>query len=146
VLFKYNMKIPKLKYYYLAMSETDYEEFARTRTIQPVRRTTLNPATGQMTTPFMYLYSRPATADTRYRQLNNYAHWPVYVLRIPREYVRRESLTPAPDPAGMWIYADPILLPFCGVERFELDPDHMPQVQSVIVASSKRNMISIPIT
>ena len=146
MLFKYNMKIPKLKYYYMAMSETDYQEFEKTRRIEPLRRTTLNPATGQMTTPFMYLYSRPSTADTRYRQLNNYAHYPVYVLRIPREYVRRESLTPAPDPAGMWIYHDAILLPFCGVERFELDPDRMPEVQATVVASSKRNMISIPIT
>ena len=127
------------------MNETDYEEFARTRRIEPVRKTTLNPATGQMTTPFMYLYSRPATADTRYRQLNNYAHYPVYVLRIPREYVRRESLTSAPDPAGMWIYHDPILLPFCGVERFELDPAAV-NPPPVVVASSRPRMISIPIT
>jgi len=126
------------------MNEADYQEFEQTRTIQPVRRTTLNPATGQMTTPFMYLYSRPATADTRYRQLNNYQHWPVYVLRIPREYVARQSLTSAPDPAGMWIYHDPILLPFCGVERFELDPDAA--IQTQVIASSKGNMISIPIT
>ena len=146
MLFKYNtMKIPKLKYYYLAMNETDYEEFARTRRIEPVRKTTLNPVTGLMTTPFMYLYSRPATADTRYRQLNNYQHYPVYVLRIPREYVQRESLTPAPDPAGMWIYGDPILLPFCGVERFELDPNAV-NPPPVVIASSSRNMISIPIT
>ena len=126
------------------MNEADYQEFEQTRTIQPVRRTTLNPATGQMTTPFMYLYSRPATADTRYRQLNNYQHWPVYVLRIPREYVARQSLTSAPDPAGMWIYHDPILLPFCGVERFELDPDAA--IQTQVIASSKGKMISIPIT
>ena len=140
------MKIPKLKYYYLAMSETDYKTFEQTQTIQPVRKTTLNPATGQMTTPFMYLYSRPATADTRYRQLNNYQHYPVYVLRIPREYVRRESLTSAPDPAGMWIYSDPILLPHCGVERFELDPAAIPEVQATVVASSKPRMITIPVT
>ena len=146
MLFKYNtMKIPKLKYYYLAMSESDYQEFARTRTIQPQRKTTLNPATGQLTTALLYFYSRPATADTRYRQLNNYQHYPVYVLRIPREYVRRESLTPVDDPAGMWIYADPILLPHCGVERFELDPDAV-NPPPVIIASSRPRMISIPIT
>jgi hypothetical protein len=46
----------------------------------------------------------------------------------------------------MWIYDAAILLPFCGVERFELDPDRMPEVQATVVASSRRNMISIPIT
>jgi hypothetical protein len=139
------MKIPKLKNYYLAMNETDYREFEKTRCIEPVRRTTLNPATGQLTTAFLYFYSRPATADTRYRQLNNYQHLPVYVLRIPREYVRRESLTPAPDPAGMWIYSAAILLPHCGVERFELDPDAV-NPPPVVVASSRPNMITIPVT
>jgi len=138
------MKIPKLKYYYYAMSESDYREFEQTRTIQPRRMTTMNPQTGVMTTPFLYFYSRPATADTRYRQINHYQHYPVYVVRIPREYVRRESLVSAPDPAGMWIYDDTILLPFCGVERFELDENQ--PVEATIVASSKRNMISIPIT
>jgi hypothetical protein len=138
------MKIPKLKYYYLAMSETDYREFERTRTIEPRRMTTMNPQTGVMTTPFLYFYSRPATADTRYRQINHYQHYPVYVLRIPREYVCRESLTPADDPAGMWIYSAAILLPFCGVERFELDPDQVNPPPQIIASS--RNMISIPIT
>jgi hypothetical protein len=138
------MKIPKLKYYYLAMNETDYQEFARTRTIQPQRKTTLNPATGRLSTALLYLYSRPATADTRYRQLNNYQHYPVYVLRIPREYVRRESLTAVDDPAGMWIYGDEILLPHCGVERFELDPEAV-NPAPVVVASSSRNMITLDI-
>ena len=128
------------------MSATDYAEFERTRTIEPRRMTTMNPQTGVMTTPFLYFYSRPATADTRYRQINHYQHYPVYVLRIPREFIRRESLTPVDDPAGMWIYDAAILLPFCGVERFELDPDRMPEVQATVVASSRRNMISIPIT
>jgi len=141
------MKIPKLKYYYYALNETDYQEFERTRIVQPNSKTTLNPATGRVsnTTPLLYFYSRPATADTRYRQLNNYQHYPVYVLRIPREYVRRESLTPAPDPAGMWIYGDAILLPHCGVERFELDPEAV-NPPPVIIASSRPNMISIPVT
>ena len=127
------------------MSEPDYREFEQTRTIQPRRMTTMNPQTGVMTTPFLYFYSRPATADTRYRQINHYQHYPVYVVRIPREYVRRESLESAPDPAGMWIYDQPILLPHCGVERFELDPDTV-NPPPVIIASSRPNMISIPIT
>ena len=139
------MKIPKLKYYYYALNETDYAEFEKTRTVQPNSNTTLNPATGIITntTPFMYFYSSAAVADTRYRQLNHYQHYPVYVLRIPREYVRRDLLTPAPDPRGMWIYNQPILLPHCAVERFELAEQ---AVEMTVVASSKRNMITIPIT
>ena len=128
------------------MSEPDYREFEQTRTIQPRRMTTMNPQTGVMTTPFLYFYSRPATADTRYRQINHYQHYPVYVVRIPREYVRRESLTPVDDPAGMWIYSEAIVLPHCGVERFELDPDAVNPAPVVVASSSRRNMISIAIT
>jgi hypothetical protein len=141
------MKIPKLKYYYYALNETDYAEFERTRTVQPNSKSTINSATGIITntTPFLYFYASAPVADTRYRQLNHYQHFPVYVLRIPREYVRRNQLTAAPDPAGMWIYNHPILLPHCAVERFELDPDAVNPPPRVL-ASSRPNMISIPIT
>lgn len=141
------MKLPKLKYYYYALNETDYEEFARTRTVQPNSKTTLNPVTGIITntTPFLYFYSSAPVADTRYRQLNHYQHYPVYVLRIPREYVRRDLLTAAPDPEGMWIYNHPILLPHCAVERFELDPNAVDPAP-VTLARSHRTMVTIPIT
>jgi len=140
------MKIPKLKYYYYALNATDYQEFERTRTVQPNSRTTLNPATGVVTQsqPFLYLYATAATADTRYRQLNHHLHYPVYVLRIPREYIRRDLLTSGPDTAGMWILDQTILLPHCGVERFELEPDSV--VQAEIVARSRPLKITIPIT
>ena len=142
------MKIPKLKYYYYALNETDYQEFERTRTVVPNSKTTLNLATNTITTtePFLYFYARPAVADTRYRQLNMYQHHPVWVLRIPADLVDRRRLTPAPDPEGMWIYADPILIPHCAVERFELAPE--PQVvQTQNIAASRRpRMIDIAIT
>ena len=139
------MKIPKLKFFYYALNETDYGEFERTRTVTPNSRTTLNPATGVVTTtqPFLYFYASATVADTRYRQLNHWASAPVYVLRIPREYVLRENLTTAPDPRGMWIYSQPILLPHCGVERFELEPDSA--VQAEMVASSRPLKIVIPV-
>ena len=139
------MKIPKLKFFYHALNESDYQEFERTRTVTPNLKTTLNPATGIITntTPLLYLYSQAATADTRYRQLNHYQHYPVWVLRIPREYVIRGNLTSAPDPRGMWIYSEPILLPHCGVERFELKPDSA--VQAEVVASSRPLKIVIPV-
>ena len=138
------MKIPKLKFFYYALNESDYREFERTRIVKPNSKTTLNPATGRVsnTTPLLYFYSRPSTADTRYRQINHFADYPVYVLRIPREYVRRESLESAPDPAGMWIYHGTILLPHCGVERIELDPDQV-NPAPVVVASSSKNMITL---
>jgi len=142
------MKLPKLKYYYYALNSTDYAEFERTRIVMPNSRTTLNPATGVITEipPFLYFYSSPGVADTRYRQLNHHEHHPVYVLRIPAALVDRGNLTSAPDPRGMWIYSQPIAVPHCGVELFELDPDSMP-VQAQIMASSRQpHMISLDIT
>ena len=145
VLFKYNMKIPKLKFFYYALNETDYGEFERTRTVRPNSKTTLNPATGQISAsqPFLYFYSTASIADTRYRQLNHHLHYPVFVLRIPREYVLRTNLTSAPDPRGMWIYSEPILLPHCGVERFELEPEQL--VSAEVVASSRPLKVVIPV-
>ena len=139
------MKIPKLKFFYYALNETDYQEFERTRTVQPNSRTTLNPATGVVTStqPFLYFYASATVADTRYRQLNHWASAPVYVLRIPREYVRRDHMTTGPDDRGMWIYDQPILLPHCGVERFELQPET--PVQAEVVASSRPLKIVIPV-
>ena len=141
------MKLPKLKYYYYALNETDYQEFEKTRTVVPNSKTTLNLATGTMTTtePFLYFYSRPAVADTRYRQLNMYQHYPVWVLRIPADLIDRSRLTPAPDPEGMWIYADPVPIPHCAVERFELAPE-LEAVQARPLASSHGTRINIAIT
>jgi hypothetical protein len=142
------MRIPKLKYYYYALNETDYQEFERTRRVVPNSKTTLNLATGTMTTtePFLYFYARPAVADTRYRQLNRYQHHPVWVLRIPADLVNRGRLTPAPDPEGMWIYSDPISIPHCAVERFELAPETEVVTTQIIAKSGQASMISIPIT
>jgi hypothetical protein len=123
------MKLPKLKYYCMAMPESDYQAFADTRRIEPRGRTELNPVTGAVTTlaAHVYLYATPHIADTRYRQQN---HWdlPLWVLRIPAACIDRAQLESAPDPAGMWILSDAISVPHCGVERFELAPRAAPRI------------------
>lgn len=123
------MKKPKLKYYYYALNQANYEEFERTRIVQP--------------RPLLYFYSTAGVADTRYRQLNHHTH-SVFVLRIPREYVPRDLLVTGPDALGMWILAEPILLPHCAVERFELDTSVPVPVEMVVVATNKPIKIVIP--
>ena len=124
------MKIPKLKYYYVALNSNDYEEFELTRQV-PAR-------------PVLYLYARPTVADTRFRQLTHSIDT-VYVLRIPSDLVPRSQLTAAPDPEGMWIYSQSIALPHCGVERFEIDTTVEPPVEMITVATSRPMKIVIPV-
>jgi len=137
------MKIPKLKFFYHALNESDYEEFCRTRTIQARTQATMNLATGIITntTRLMYFYSSAGVADTRYRQVNHYQHHPVWVLRVPRECMTTSRLISAPDPRGMWISEDPITVPHCAVERFELAPDAPIQTQTL--ARSQPHMITL---
>ena len=131
------MKLPKLKYYYMALTETEYQAFEHSRTITPRGQTTMNTLTGAVTsTPdHVYLYSSPHIADTRRRQLTNWL-LPLWVLRIPAACIDRSRLESAPDPAGMWILSWPISVPHCGVERFELAASPEPQV---IAKSSRRS-------
>lgn len=130
------MRIPKLKYFYFAMRESEYEEFCRTRRLLINEPVTINVGTGQVSTPrpFLYLYSRPTVADTRYRQL---AAWelPVYVLRIPGGLVPRDRLEATEDPEGMWLCRSNLEIAHCGVERFEMPAESM-EPQFTVVAQT----------
>jgi hypothetical protein len=126
------MKIPKLKYYYLALNATDYELFESTRQVRP--------------NPLLYLYARPTVADTRYRQLKRQYSGSVYVLRIPAALIPRRRLVPAPDAQGMWILDTAIAIEHCAVERFDQDTSVEVADQMVSVGSIATPLnISIPV-
>ena len=128
------MKLPKLKYYYMALNEPDYRKFETTRQLLVNQAATINVLTGQVvqSQPFHYLYAQPTVADTRYRQLKNHTQ-AVYVLRIPASIIPRKQLETTTDPAGMWLCRADLAIQHCGVELFELAP-----AEGEIVATSKR--------
>lgn len=128
-------KLPKLKYYYHALKESDYQEFERTRQLLVKQPARIDIATGRVTEspPFLFLYSKPTVADTRYRQVNGWPH-SVYVLRIPAALIPRRMLSAQDDPEGMWLCGANLSIEHCGVERFEFQV--VPQGK--IFASSKR--------
>jgi len=132
------MKIPKLKYYYLAMSEPAYRAFESTRQLLINQPATIDIKTGRVSAviPFHYLYSQPTVADTRYRQINHHMHT-VYVLRIPAAIIPRHSLEATEDPRGMWLCRANLSIAHCAVEAFELAPQAF-EVRAEIVATSKR--------
>ena len=132
------MKIPKLKYYYYALNQADYDQFEQSRQLLINQPATINVATGQVSKviPFHYLYSQPTVADTRYRQLNSWTAT-VYVLRIPAHIIPRAHLTATEDPRGMWLCRSNLSIAHCGVEAFELDPTE-PEVKFEVFATSRR--------
>lgn len=118
------MKIPKLKYYYFAMSPEEYSDFETNRTILVDVSAVIDTATGQIRNrQRLMLLATAAEADTQFR-LATESLGSVYVLRIPRESVDRSRL----DPVGTmaWYYDRSITVSHCGVDRFDLDSSAAP--------------------
>jgi len=114
------MRIPKLKYYYYAMPEQDYLEFEKTRRLDTVQKAHINPVTGEVKErTVLHLCSSAARADTNFRSVHSNYLDPLYVLRIPREYILRQHLQPFVD--DVWHYTHSMLIPHCGVERIEVE-------------------------
>lgn len=110
------MKVPKLKYWNLAMAAGNYADFAATRRIDIVERITVDITTGALSgQQQVYLAETVTAADDYYRSQFKTAE-DLYVLRIPREYILREHLRKV-DAPGMWEYRNSLLIPHCGVER-----------------------------
>ena len=88
------MKLPKLKYYYYAMTSDAYIDFATRRVLDVDPAVKIDLLTGAVTgRTQLHLCATANIADSHFRlQHNNYAA-PVYVLRIAREYVDRGSLS-----------------------------------------------------
>lgn len=113
------MKLPKLKYYYYAMSSDAYIDFAVKRTLEVSATISIDLATGTVTgTTQLCLGDSTTVIDDHFRQTH---HWtkPVYVLRIPRELINKKSLKKIAD--HLYEYRATLNIPHCGVERLELE-------------------------
>jgi len=104
------------------MAPGNYQDFERTRAIHIQPQATIDIATGAVSgQTCVYLSSTAATADDHYRDQFD-TRESVYVLRIPSEYVLRHQLVDTDRPC-VWEYRRSMLIPHCGVERFDLDTD-----------------------
>ena len=116
-----SMKIPKLKYYSVALNAEEYRLFESSRELRVWPTTVIDTDTGQIYGRTQLLLSASAAeADTQFRITNQY-RGSVYVLRIPRECVDRSLLKPAGS--NCWYYGRTIRVEHCGVDRFDLDTD-----------------------
>jgi len=116
------MKVPKLKYWNLAMAAGNYRDFETTRRIDVVDQVTVDITTGALSgQQQVYLAETVNTADDYYRWKFKTAE-DLYVLRIPREYILREHLRKTGTP-GIWEYRRSLLIPHCGVERVSVKPE-----------------------
>jgi hypothetical protein len=114
------MPRPKLKYYYYAMSQQDYDSFARTRQLEVSDRVTIDINTGTVTGRTLLMLTAGVTlADQLFRAAH---HWsaPVYVLRIPRHCID-QALLEQTEP-NVYCYRGGLHIDHCGVERVELAP------------------------
>lgn len=113
------MKIPKLKYYYLAMNPGEYQDFEKNRSILVNAKAVIDMETGRiLNRQHLLLFASAAVADTQYRRSREYMG-SVYVLRLPREVVDRSQLLSVGENA--WQYGRSITVDHCGVDRFDLD-------------------------
>lgn len=125
------MKLPKLKYYYLAMTSDAYIDFATTRRVEVDAAYSVDLLTGSITgTTRLILSASVPDADTAFRQEHNNYTRPVYVLRIPHTAIDRRHLTPAGE--NRWSYTRTLLIDHCGVERIEYDPESAASLTKVI--------------
>lgn len=113
------MKIPKLKYWYLALPPDGYQEFERTRTL-PVTGVSLNVMTNTVTgRDHWYLATTPALADELVRETFRYGG-STYVLRIPTDCIDRTRLKLAPNQSEIYQYPQTIKVPHCAVYKYDM--------------------------
>ena len=125
------MKLPKLKYYYLAMTSDAYIDFATTRTVEVAAAYSIDLLTGSITgTTRLILSASVPDADSQFRREHDNYTRPVYVLRIPHSLIDRKHL--APVGSNQWSYTRTLLIDHCGVERVEYDPNSVSRSVKVL--------------
>jgi hypothetical protein len=125
------MKLPKLKYYYLAMTSDAYIDFAVRRTVEVAAAYSIDLLSGSITgTTRLILSASVPDADNHFRKEHNNYTQPVYVLRIPHTAIDRKHLAPVGD--NRWSYTRTLFIDHCGVERVEYDPSSAASSTKVI--------------
>jgi hypothetical protein len=114
------MKLPKLKYYYLAMTSDAYTDFAVRRTVEVAAAYSVDLLTGSITgVTRLILSASVPDADSAFRKEHNNYTRPVYVLRIAAADIDRRHLTAIGH--NQWTYNQTLHIDHCGVERTEYD-------------------------
>lgn len=115
------MKLPKLKYYYYAMTSDAYIDFATRRVLEVDATLKIDLLTGAVTgTTQLILSPGTMVADQDFRARHNNYTQPVYVLRIPAALIDRHRVVQiAPN---QFAYTQTLRIDHCGVERIEYDP------------------------
>lgn len=112
------MKLPKLKYYYVALTVDQYREFETSRRLE-VEPAEIDVVTGRIRGRVAWIMcSRPSLADSVHRALHSWRQ-PLYVLRIAAGDIDRSALR-ATESDQVFEYTQTLTLPHCGVERFEI--------------------------
>lgn len=112
-------KLPKLKYYYYAMTSDAYIDFATSRELKVDATLSIDVLTGAITgVTMLILADTTAEIDEHFRRAHNWDK-PVYVLRIPAALIDRKYLKRVNE--HLYEYKHNLTIPHCGVERFELD-------------------------
>lgn len=112
------MRLPKLKYYYYAMTSDAYIDFATRRVLDVEPTVKIDLLTGAVTgRTMLVLADSTKEIDDHFRRAHNWLK-PVYVLRIPADLVDRKHLKRVTD--HLYEYKASLTIEHCGVERFEL--------------------------
>ena len=116
------MRLPKLKYYYYAMTSDAYIDFAVRRQLEVSPTLTIDLVTGAVTgRTQLILGAQTHLVDEYFRAQHNSYSQPVYVLRISHTLIDRRCLTPIA--LDLFSYSRSLHVDHCGVERIEL-ADH----------------------
>jgi len=125
------MKLPKLKYYYLAMTSDAYTDFATRRTVEVAAAYSVDLLTGSITgVTRLILTTSVPDADSHFRKAHDNYTRPVYVLRVPHTLIDRKHLVRL-DP-NKYAYNRTLAIDHCGVERVEYDPGSVASSTRVI--------------
>jgi hypothetical protein len=117
-LWRIDMRLPKLKYYYYAMSSDAYIDFAVKRKLTVDATLSIDVLTGKITgTTILVLADSTTAVDEHFRAAHAWTK-PVYVLRIPADLIDRKYLKRATE--HLYEYKNSLTIEHCGVERFEL--------------------------
>ena len=111
------MKLPKLKYYYYAMTPAAYAVFETSRQLVVSPQLTINVITGTVSgTTILVLADTGTEIDQHFRRAHSWTG-SVFVLRIPADLIQRSSLDRVQD--HLYQYRSNVHIAHCGVEQFD---------------------------
>jgi hypothetical protein len=112
------MKLPKLKYYYYAMTPAAYAAFETSRELMVSPRLSIDIVTGQVSgTTILVMADTGTEIEQHFRRAHPAWSDSVMVLRIPADLVSRNYVKRVHE--HLYEYSRSIIIEHCGVERFD---------------------------